>query len=144
MTDKYLIGIMYENSSTNRNMYLYHGPLNPLRHIITKASPRTAPNKTCQRKYANIRSLKIKISRNNVVSCIFKLWFRQYSWEEAETYHQLVQGQNKFTTYIIFMNSVSAFPPFQKLTLIWWQYCFKYFLSKSIQAKYYNSTYTRK
>lgn len=70
MTDKYLIGIIYENSSTNRNIYLYHGPLNPLRHIITRASPRTAANKTCQRKHANITSLKIKVPPNNVVSCI--------------------------------------------------------------------------
>jgi hypothetical protein len=119
MTDKYLIGIIYENSNTNRNMYLYHGPLNPLRHIITIARPTTAANKTCQRKYANITSLKIKVPPNDMVSCIFKLGLRQYSWEEAETCHQLVQGQNKFTT--IYLYYVSAFLHFQKSTMIWWR-----------------------
>lgn len=41
-----LIGIMYENSNTKRNIYLYHGPLNPFKHIIANANPITAQNKT--------------------------------------------------------------------------------------------------
>lgn len=37
---------MYEKSRINRNMYLYHGPLKPLRAIISKANPITAANKS--------------------------------------------------------------------------------------------------
>lgn len=41
-----LIGMMYENNSTKRNMYRYQGPSNPFIHIMTKANPITAQNKT--------------------------------------------------------------------------------------------------
>lgn len=43
-----LIGMMYENSKTNRNIYRYQGPLNPFKHIIVNDSPITAQNNTCK------------------------------------------------------------------------------------------------
>lgn len=59
-----LIGMMYENSKTNRNIYRYQGPLNPFRHIIVNDRPITAQNKTYQTKKQNKFMIELNRKHN--------------------------------------------------------------------------------